>query len=310
MKTIKLALIVLSFLTYIQPSLAIVTGELKSVHGTQIKLTKPDGFEDATNFSGFLDRKTGSSIMVTEMPGAFTEVTAGFTADGLKTKGMQLISKEELKFDSYPAVLINVSQSAGTREFKKWIFAFGSESKTVLITGSYPKEQEGEMSILLKNTLLSANWDKSIEIKDLQADLTYNLPSTPDLKMAGRLQNCLVYTPDGNIKNCSTFFMVAQSISEIGVVDKSDFTYKRLLKIETIKDLKIKSQDDVVINDLPGREIIATAITKKYHTPIMIYTLVLFGSKTYYIMQGQTPLEEASKYEPIFKSMSCSFRSK
>ena len=52
----------------------ILAGE---VPGTSATLTPPDGFVEATRFPGFIKESTGSSIMISEIPGPYAEVTAG-----------------------------------------------------------------------------------------------------------------------------------------------------------------------------------------------------------------------------------------
>ncbi len=50
-----------------------------AVPGTSVRLPPPEGFMPADRFPGFMKESTGSSIMVSEIPGPYGEVTAGFS---------------------------------------------------------------------------------------------------------------------------------------------------------------------------------------------------------------------------------------
>jgi hypothetical protein len=73
------------------------TDKHKQINGAKFFLIPPTGFIDATSFQGFQQLNSGSSILVMELPGPFTESTKGFNEQGLKTQGVILKKKEEIK---------------------------------------------------------------------------------------------------------------------------------------------------------------------------------------------------------------------
>jgi hypothetical protein len=56
------------------------------VTGTSVALAPPPGFEPSSRFPGFERADLQSSVMVTEIPGPFAEVTSGLTAAALATR--------------------------------------------------------------------------------------------------------------------------------------------------------------------------------------------------------------------------------
>ncbi|WFP51167.1 hypothetical protein PL263_03860 [Methylomonas sp. EFPC3] len=48
------------------------------VPGTSVSVTPPEGFTKAERFPGFMNEAIGASIMISEIPGPFAEVSGGF----------------------------------------------------------------------------------------------------------------------------------------------------------------------------------------------------------------------------------------
>ena len=84
-----------------------------SIPGTSVSLSPPEGFMPADRFPGFMKESTGSSIMVSEIPAPYAEVTAGFSdKKQMQTRGMTLLSHSSVKVNGQRAMLIHVEQPA------------------------------------------------------------------------------------------------------------------------------------------------------------------------------------------------------
>src|SRR5689334_3727314 len=124
------------------------SGRPVPIPGTKYSLVPPEGFEAATSFSGFQDKATGSSIMISEIPAPYQQMADGFTAEALKSRGMTLVSKDVIDFNKARATYFKVTQQANGVTYLKDILVFGNEQHTVLVNGIYPeasKQQEGKM---------------------------------------------------------------------------------------------------------------------------------------------------------------------
>src|SRR5688572_71215 len=165
------------------------------VAGTKCSLVPPNGFVAATNFSGFQNAETGSSIMVNELPAPYQTITDGFTAEALKTRGMTLINKQTIDFNNSKATLIKVTQPAGGTTYIKQILIFGDANGTVLVNGIYP---EASMSIESKITdaLLSTVYNTSQDDNPLEAaPFTLNVEGT-EYKVTKFIAGSWLYTTD------------------------------------------------------------------------------------------------------------------
>ncbi len=87
---------------------------LVSVPGTSVSLPPPAGFIPADRFPGFMKESTGSSIMVSEIPGPYAEVTAGFSDKRqMQARGMTLLDHSSVTVDRQRAMLLN--EASGSR---------------------------------------------------------------------------------------------------------------------------------------------------------------------------------------------------
>ncbi len=286
--------------------------EYTAVQGTKISLIKPDGFTVAVNFSGFQQLDTGASILVTEIPGSYSQITAGFTAENLKTRGMTLLSKEDVTIDGYSGQLLKVTQVANSTTYLKWIAVFGDETEIILITATLPQQLEKSLSQRLQKSVLSAKWQKNRAV-DPFADLNFAIENPPSLKFTQRVINILLYTKDGVIPVKTPeapFVVVGQSLKKVLVSNPKQFSETRLTQTVQIRDLSIESGREIRINGLKGYEIVATAKDENTDTPLVVYQVMLFHEQDYYILQGRVGANLREEYLDDFQRMAMSFKKK
>jgi hypothetical protein len=280
------------------------------VRGTKVSLIKPSGFTTATTFPGFQQDSTQASIVVTEIPGAYQQVTADFTAANLKTRGMNQLSRDNVTIAGYPGLLVRVSQSANATTYNKWIAVFGDEKETVSIVATLPASGDASLLRSLRNITTSAKWNRT-KVVDPFADLKFTVTATPDLKFAKRIQNALLYNKSGVFQSSDPddpILVVSQAISTVIVSDPQQYAQKRLAQTQQAKNIKIVATTPMTINGLQGYEIIADASDATNNRPIVIYQVMLFEGQTYYIIQGLVGSNAKSKYLPEFKKIATSFR--
>jgi hypothetical protein len=283
-----------------------------AVRGSKISLIKPQGFTDSATFPGFQQESSGASIVVTEVPGPYSKVTAGFTAATLKTRNIKLISKENITINGYKGLLLQVNQSANSILFSKWITVFGDEQETVLVVATFPKDTAASLSRSLKDTVMSAKWFRN-KVVDPFADLKFAVTDTPDLKFAKRILNGLFYSKGGTfpIKSITDpLLVVSEAISKVIVTDRKQFAEQRISQIQQVKNLVIATSKPISIDGLSGYEIIANASDVANNLPTTVYQVMLFEAQTYYIIQGLVGNNSQAKYLPEFQKIATSFRKK
>ncbi len=255
--------------------------------------------------------EAASSILVTEIPGPFSKVSEGFTVAGFAAKGMNFISKEEIEEEPNAGLLLKLSQQAYGRQFLKWIFVFGSEADTFMVTATFPQELEQQLSIEMKKSVLSSRLSSESQI-DPYAGLLFRVKDSSSFKVAKRISNMVLMTKDGNFSpkpNSDPLFIVGSSVSQGMVIDNKEvFSVKRIKSIGTMTNVEIINTNSIEIDGLKGFEIIANSIHKKSQDPEFVYQVIIFGDTDYYIMQGIAPRSEKERYVKEFKNIALSFK--
>ena len=140
------------------------TQTLTKVPGTKCSLVPPSGFEKSTSFSGFHSLELGASIMINELPAPYKTLVDGFTKEALKSRGMNLKSKQSIDFNGSQATYISLTQSANGTTYAKQILIFGNEDVTVLVNGIYPEsalDLENEIKDALLSTVYNSFQDEN-----------------------------------------------------------------------------------------------------------------------------------------------------
>lgn len=281
------------------------------VPGTKVSLTPPNNFKRSTQFPGYMMQETGSSIMVTEVPGPFREVSKGFNKRSLATKGIKLIDRKNIRLNGQDAILLNVSQSAYGTEFLKWMVVFGDESETVLVVATFPERFEGELSESLKASVLTARWRKNAET-DFFEGLTFRVSEKGKLKISKKMGNNIILTLDGDFPPQSKddpVVIIGSSMTEDGnIANKKAYARERLNKTVSIKSIQTLNEEDVLIDGLSGRKILAKARDSDTNTERFVYHTLLYTNDGYYIFQGISGFSKRNEYEAIFGKILKSFK--
>jgi len=289
-----------------------LTDQHVSVAGTKVSMILPEGFEKAENFNGFQHIETGSSIIIVEMPGPFSEYKKGFTKAKGKSHGMDLIDKQDITINGFSAILIEAVQPAYGTIFNKYILVFGTEQNTIMINGTFPKELKKVMSADIKKSLLSVVYETDKNVNPLdEIGYSVNIENTK-LKYANSMAKSVLYSVDGKIPPESedkTFFILGSSLNNIEIVDKKQFAIDRVNKTATFRNIDIEKIQEIEINGLFGYEIIANGINDKTGKMDKIYYVILFNDTKYYLMIGIADNDYENNIE-LFKKVSKTFRLK
>jgi len=277
------------------------------VPGTRVSIEPPTGFEQAKQFPGYVLRDTGSSIMITEIPAPFLEISKGFNSR--TPQGMALISKDVVNIDGYEALLLNVDQNAYGMRFEKWIVVFGNEKETVMITAAFPKGKN-ELSDTLKQAVLSAQWNPNAKV-DFFEGLTFKVAEYGGFKIANKVGNNLTLTFGGAfpVKNEDDPVIVvgALLIDSKMITDRKQFARKSVYQTATLSNFKILEESDVRVAALPGRRIIAKAKDTKTGHDRLLYSVYLYNSDECYVFNGIADFSKREEYQSIFSSILNSF---
>lgn len=281
-----------------------------TVKSTKVSLIPPKGFRTADNFAGFQEDSSGASITVIEMPAPFNEISKGLTKEAFLTKEMELVSKEEKEIDHYPAYLVKATQRVYLENFVKYILIFGDDQKTVMVNGTVPAEKE-LMGELIKESILTTIYLEEKQINPLQdANFEIDLKDS-GLKFATSLSGTLLFSMDGKVPTASedkTSLMAGISISKLNIENRKDFAQARI-KFLPFQNLEIKETKEIRIDQMDGIAIIAYGKANAQADKELIYQVILFEQKDYYILLATANSDFDNKLK-LFEQISSTFRRK
>ena len=283
-------------------------GGYVAIPGTKYALIPPANFVVTSNFGGFQNEATGSSIMVNEIPAPYKTMIEVFTADQLKAKGMILIKKETIELNSSKATLLHVQQPANNIVYLKQILIFGDDSATVLVNGIYPESRKS-IEVDMTKALLSIKYDPKQEEASLEAaSFTIDVTGT-GFKLAKYLSGSLIYTVGGEIPSTKPMIIVGSSFGNIPVADRQKYSLERLRKIPGLANAKIDMVKEITIDGLSGYEIIAYSNSKDNKKELSYQVMLFEAAGGYYIIFGQAK-EDFQQNLNTFKSIAGTFKEK
>jgi len=284
-----------------------------AVKGTRISLIPPTGFIPSVQQPGFWQEATGSLILVAEFPSSFAEMAAGFSnVTELEKRGMTVLKHHEVSVDKQKGLLVHLEQKALGTQYRKWILVLGDQNESLIITATFPKELESNLSEKMKTTVLTAKWDKEKNVAPTEG-LNFTFIEKGELKLAKRIANTVIFTKSGGFPSKDIdepLFIIGQALSKVEVDNNEEFAKSRLSQTATITDIQIEQLMPVTIDDLKGYEITARGKDRESSQSMAIYQIVLFENQSYYIMQGLVSSKNRQSYLATFKAMSESFKRK
>lgn len=284
------------------------------VPGTTVSLDEPQGFESATNFSGFVDRESGASIMVNQLPGPIAEVSKGFTSENLAQRQIKLLSRETVQVGGRSATLLKLSQIANGIEVYKWALLSGDAKSTTLLLGTWLKADgpEQPLELPLRRSLLSTTW--SARTIDPFEGLSFRVTPTDRLKVATSMSGALLLTSSGTIspdKKGDPLLVVAPSLRTVIVGNLREFSEKRAAQIAQVTQLRNMTGKTLTIDGLKAYELVADAVdTTNPKQRLKIYQLLMQTPEKdgYFLAQGFMKIEQSSDFLPIMRQVSQSFK--
>lgn len=290
----------------------IKTDKHQHVEGSNLFLIPPPGFAEATNFQGFQQESSGASIMVIEIPGPFSESTKGFTEEGLKSQGVVLNKREEVKVNGYQGLFITAEQLAYGVNYAKYILVFGDEQNTFMVNGAYPKKVQELKSDMLES-VFSVVYESGLVVDQLST-VPFSIDTrNTKLKFATNMGGSLLYTVDGKAPTEAadkTAFIAGLSISNIQSPDRKLSSLARIKQLPyTGLVIDEDDIDEIEIDGISGYEIHGEGLDKSSGTKELVYQVMLFDSNGYYIMVGSTKSDFQQNLD-MFKQIARTFRRK
>lgn len=281
-----------------------LTNEHQNINGTKISLIRPNGFTAGVNFLGLQQIESGSSIMILDIPGPFSDTSKGISIENMLSKGVEVKKIENLTINGLPAIFATGTQNAYGNIYTKYILVFGTDNETIMINGVYPENLK-KVGDEIKKSILTVVYEADKKINPFEAlDYIINVSETK-LKFGKSMSNMLIFSVDGQVPTASsdkTNLIIAKSFSQITTEDKKLFCINRL-KQNPIEVKNLEYINEITIDGISGYEIYAKGKNKKSTETENIYQVILFSDKLYYILFGTTNDDNDKSIEEIKKAV-------
>jgi hypothetical protein len=266
-----------------------LTDQHANIAGTRVSIIPPEGFISSPTFTGLEQAESGSSIFVIETQGSFKAVSAGFTKEGLKTKGVEVVDRMEIKVNDEDGLLLKANQFAQGAMYGKYTLVFGNDRHAVIMNAAYPQQQEDILAESLRMALLTVVYETD-KLLDPLATLPFKVSvSGTGLQANDLFANNLTFThhKPGEAESADkAMLLVTRSVGNVVVEDKKQYSANRLKQYSTILNTKVDSIREVTIDQMSGFEIIGYGKDHKTSEPVLVYQVMLFTSNQYYLMLG------------------------
>ena len=287
--TIRLTVVFIlcSFFSFGQELPKVKTEKHLGINGTNIFMIPPDSFKPSANFKGFQDPLDPTSmIMIVEIPGPYSEIVKGFTSETLRTNGMELKTKQDIKVAEFNGSLIELEQPANGMVFSKLVLMYGNEKSTIIINGVYLKESLS-LGKKIRESILTTIVDSGTKINPREA-LGYSLDENAgSLQFHSVIGNGMLFNRDLKTPTEShdkATLITDKSFQKIDIGDKEQFCVSRLKKYPNdYSAITSREINSIEIDNLKGFELFA----KNNDDPDEeMYQVILFDDGGYYLLVG------------------------
>ncbi len=275
------------------------------VPGTKITIQPPSEFTASEQFPGFQHMNSGSSIMITEIPGPVTEVSRGMTKDGLASRGMILLEKSNVMVNKQDAKLLKIRQYHSNVEYLKWMILFGDSSSSILVVGTYPASVDFGIGKNIKNSILTAVWNKEVTV-DFFDGLPFKIGESNELKYAKRMSNMVILGREGEFGKpgmAEPVLIAGNAISQAPINDLAIFSKRRILHATKIEEIEVFEENNIKVDGLDAYELIANAKDSIDKMPMVIYQVIVPERSSYFIVQGLVGESISKSYLTQFREL-------
>ena len=280
--------------------------------GSRVALTVPPGFVPATGFTGFRDNARGASIVITELKaGAIDAVRASYDGGALSGRGMQRLSRTELRGLDHPGFLDVIRATEGEKPFRKWVLALAGPDVTAVVTVNVPERAlDPALESSVVATLASVTLGKPAARGTPLEGLPFRLPVTAELTpLEVRSGSTLVLAgKPGTRAGAETRLTIAALLGRGRIGQPETFTRRMARNVDGATAIQLDDGRAIAADGLAGYETTGRCTLAPAGTPCVVYHAMLFDGTGYYRFVGLAPQADGEVALPLFRHMVEGFR--
>lgn len=255
----------------------------QKVPGTAVYINVPDGFNLTTDFSGFIDSKTGATIVVATMPPASNNMKDIFN-DEKKIKPTMaaqryIISGQSHRKtrDGYDVTVYQGKQTAANDVFDKWSSMLFVSNAAYVVTLQAPEKaafSNDEAMKIFDSLSLARQNDES----DQLGALPFTFGVQPPFEFVGSIMNssAMLTIPsyaNDDVERPDIIVTKGLEVTNGEPLDKVVDTYLQSIK-GTVNNVEDRKTQKTKFAGHPGLRLQATALMKGDPVDLVIYAAV------------------------------------
>jgi len=283
------------------------------IEGSEITLVPPAFLKPSSNFSGYIEEEYATSIVINEIHKPLRKIINSLTKEVFASKGVILLSSENVSLGDNKATLLKLTQTAHELEYTKWLVFFGNNTHSVMVAASFQTALSENISKELKHSILTTRWDRSTNI-DFFKGLSFRVNETKYLKIAKQFEEGLILSKDGAQKmtsNESPYSFITpvkpQHDEFFDMDNHSQVARGILMASRDYSDIEILSQKQTKINNLHAEVILAKVFDMSVKKWKFIHFSMLISENNYYAILSVADFKKREVIETDFDSLLASF---
>ena len=255
----------------------------QKVPGTAVYISVPDSFTLTTDFSGFVDKNTGASILVATMPPASNRMKELFNDQSKFTAAMgaqhydiatQLKTKSR---DGYDLIVYKGKQAAANDVFDKWSSMLFASNASYVITVQAPETEEFSADDAMKifnSVSLASHNDETDQLNALP----FTFGAQPPFEFVGSIMNSSAmltipaYTKE-DVERPDIIVTKGLETAPNAPLDKVVDTYLQSIQ-NTVNNVEHRKTSTTKFAGHSGLRLQATALMKGDPVDLVIYAAV------------------------------------
>jgi hypothetical protein len=278
--------------------------------GSRIGLVPPPGMSVSRTFPGFEDREQRAAIILIERPGnAYSEIDKEFSAEALRTQGIDVESRREIHLDGGSGFIITAQQQFAGVPTRKWVLVAGEENLTAIVSIQMPAAAaQAYPEAALSASLATVATRPAVPLQE-QLDL---LPFKIDDLAGFHLSNAsaagaalLTEGPAEKIEAGQPMLLITVA-AENALLDEREreaLARRAISVVPGLKEMRLQRSEPLRINGRPGYEILLSAKDGQSGTDLKLVQWLRFGSGGYLRILGAVRTDQWAEVFPRFRAV-------
>jgi hypothetical protein len=283
---------------------------------SKIALELADSFKPSDRFSGFVDDKSSTSIVVIELPAeAYEQVkNLGDNPAALAAQGVTGVKKAELPGRAGEHVYLTGAQQTPLVDYAKFILIFREKGVAAMITANVPEAALASKAITqveIEAALSSAEVRDAPEETTALFELSYLGAFEEDVSLMGNTKGYRLKADAGQAAGdrLRPFFLVAPSLHKLPLNMIEEMAAKAFQSLDQFRDARIGETRRITIAGLSGVEITGEAADWKTGEAAGLYqAMIPAPDGGYFRLVGFAPKDVWEESLAEFRKIAGGFR--